>query len=243
MSLLSDSEIVAHLEALESNNLPAWKAFVYELENRVGNLVCRRRPPDKGIPRLLNLGCNATMFPGWINADGYRLVHRLRHPSIYRFDWMLDAAKPWCCASNHWDGILTDHVIEHLSYFGAITAFREGLRTLKPDAWIRISVPSLERFMNFNTPGFPPIVDAAEAVSRLTQWHQHRSVWSAKLMIRVLKGCGFVNVREVDWRQGSDKSLCKEADGRMHESIYIEAQKPDVSMGDGLNQSCPNAVS
>jgi predicted SAM-dependent methyltransferase len=106
-------------------------------------------------------------------------------------------------------------------------AFREALRTLKPGAWIRISVPALEQYTQFKGEGFPPFVDVADSVSYLTQWHQHRSVWTAKLMVAALKGCGFVNVQQVNWRQGSAEILCKEVSDRVHESIYIEAQKAD----------------
>jgi hypothetical protein len=30
-------------------------------------------------------------------------------------EWVMDATKPWKCPDNYWDGIFTEHVLEHLA--------------------------------------------------------------------------------------------------------------------------------
>ena len=61
----------------------------------------------------------------------------------------MDATKPWKCPDNYWDGIFTEHVLEHLSYKDAIFAIGECYRPLKPGAWLRISVPDIDKFIRF----------------------------------------------------------------------------------------------
>jgi hypothetical protein len=50
---------------------------------------------------------------------------------------------------NYWDGIFMEHVLEHLSYKDAIFAIGECYRTLKLGAWLRISVPDIDKFIGF----------------------------------------------------------------------------------------------
>ena len=39
-----------------------------------------------------------------------------------RYLWVLDASKPWHCPSDYWRGILSVHVLEHMTYPGVVTA-------------------------------------------------------------------------------------------------------------------------
>ena len=217
--------VVDHIGAIRSNNSPAWKAVVYDIERAIGHTFFRRRPPDRGTPRLLNLGCDSTKFYGWVNADHYRFIALIRQRHL-RFDWMLDAEKPWSCADDYWDGIFTDHVLEHLSYQGVTVALHEAHRTLKPGAWIRISVPNLERYIRCEGSQFAHFIDPAEAVSHLAQNHNHRSLWTPSLMQRLLLGLNYADVREVEFGEGSDPRLLRDATERQELSFYVEARKP-----------------
>lgn len=95
-------------------NLSAAQLIYYTLERRTCHLLWRRYPPKPLVPNLLNLGCGPHIFPRWVNADDYALKRRFRE---HRFkpNWNLDIARPWRCIDNYWDGIFTEHVIEHLT--------------------------------------------------------------------------------------------------------------------------------
>jgi predicted SAM-dependent methyltransferase len=146
---------------------------------------------------------------------------------------MLDITKPWRCQDNFFDGIFTEHVIEHITYSEAVHVMKEAKRTLKPGSWIRISVPAIERclklYRQIKTEGptaeFP---EAALCISHLTQMHFHRSVWDAHLMMRLLSETGFVDVQEREFREGADKRLLKDGESKRHESLYVEARKPNA---------------
>ncbi|HTY94071.1 MAG TPA: methyltransferase domain-containing protein, partial [Steroidobacteraceae bacterium] len=168
-------------------------------------------------------------FPGWVNADDYAPKRRLRE-STFRPNWTLDITRAWRCPDDYWDGIFTEHVIEHLSYSEAANVLRECFRTLKPGAWLRVSVPDIRRFVLHDgshpiSPGAPALPFQALAISFATQMHFHRSTWDAELLVRVLSDVGFSNVRPVAYQAGTDSRLIKDDHDKANESVYVEAQK------------------
>ena len=180
-------------------------------------------------PQLLNLGCGPHNYPGWVNADDYAPKRRLRERS-FRPNWNLDVTRAWKCPDNHWDGIFTEHVIEHISYSEAVKVFRECLRTLKPDAWLRISVPDAVKYARHGSDeqlclDAPPFPSPALAISFATQMHFHRSAWDATLMTQVLREVGFSDVRTVSYQVGADPRLIKDDVDKARESLYVEARK------------------
>jgi predicted SAM-dependent methyltransferase len=208
------------------------KQFFYWLERTSGNLLFRRFPPQGQYPRLLNLGCGPVTYEGWINADEYAFKRTLREKR-FRPDWRLDITRPWKCENNYWDGIFSQHVIEHVTYSDAVFVLQECFRTLKPGSWIRVSVPSIKRYVEFyegrNSAGFfSQFPYKALAISFLTQMHFHKSAWDGELMKRVLVEIGFENAHEVNYGEGTDKKLIKDQDVKAEESLYVEAQKPFV---------------
>lgn len=202
----------------------------YRLERELGHALLRRPPPHLAGPALLNLGCGPHIFPGWVNADDYALKRRLRERA-FRPNWNLDISRPWLCPENHWDGVFTEHVLEHVTYSEAIRVLSECLRTLRPGAWIRISVPDLERYVKWyrgEAPGnavetFP---HPAVGLSFLTQMHMHTSTWDADLMVKVLTELGFTDASRRSFREGADDRLVRDDPDKAHESLYVEARKP-----------------
>lgn len=139
----TQSKLVSRLAAREFEfNLSVPQSVYYAVERRLCHLLLRRRPPAPKNPNLLNLGCGPHIYPGWVNADDYAPKRRLRERA-FKPDWMLDITRQWHCPDDYWDGIFTQHVIEHLSYSEATGAFKECHRTLKPGTWLRVCVPDL----------------------------------------------------------------------------------------------------
>jgi predicted SAM-dependent methyltransferase len=211
-------------------SLSAAQSSYYWLERTLGNALFRRPPPDVGATRLLNLGCGPHIFPGWVNADDYAFKRGLREPA-FRPNWRLDITRPWRCPDNHWDGVFTEHVLEHVSYSQAIFLLREIRRTLKPGAWLRISVPDLRAYVDFydgkvSTPEFGQFPHPAVGVSFLTQMHMHRSVWDEDLIVRSLIELSFLDAKAVPFGAGTDERLLRDDPDKVHESLYVEARKP-----------------
>jgi predicted SAM-dependent methyltransferase len=205
------------------------KLIKFELMSIVGRLFFPRKPPVISADyRLLNLGCGGSFFNGWVNADFFTV----RFWKFSKSLWMLDMRYPLRCESDYWDGIFTEHAAEHLYPTEARLLFRELYRTIKKGCWLRISVPDLRKHIDYYL-GRP--VDkkfkkrwpgGAEALRSLTQNWGHRSVWDERLLALFLRRAGFINVRKVGFREGTDKRLLMEKEERKWESLYMEAQKP-----------------
>jgi predicted SAM-dependent methyltransferase len=211
-------------------SVPLAKEFYYRLEREIGHRFFRKPPPDRPSPRLLNLGSGDVPYSGWVNADEYAFKRAFRERG-FRPEWRLDLSRPWLCPDDHWDGIFTQHVLEHVPYSAALAALRECRRTLKRGAWIRISVPDLRKYVDFYAgrlehEHFEPLKPRAIAISFLTQMHLHKSTWDGELMCAVLEELGFTNVAEVPFGRGSDPRLVKDQDAKAAESLYVEARKP-----------------
>ncbi len=215
----SSVSTLSRLHAIESLRRPVYKIFASYLEGWLGHLLYRRPPPHKDGKHLLHLGCGNHHFPGWVNADYYRFSDLLRK-SRGLPDWMLDAGRPWRCASNYWDGIHTEHTLEHLNYGAVIAALKEIHRTLKPGKWLRIVLPGVNEAKHDNACRYN-----AEALAHLTQTHGHVSVWDAELMCAVLDEIGFVSVKQTTYGQGQDLELVKDLAERAAGSFYVEARK------------------
>ena len=210
-------------------DLSAPQILYYTFERQVCHWLLRRPPPKMSGPNLLNLGCGPHIYPGWVNADDYALKRRLRERQ-FRPNWHLDITKPWKCPDNHWDGIFTEHVIEHVTYSQAMFVLRECLRTLTLGAWLRISVPDLAKYVRVyreeaEAPSPLSFPHPALAVSFLTQMHLHKSTWDSDLMIKVLTELGFKDVQAVDFGKGSDRCLIRDDEDKKGESLYVEARK------------------
>jgi predicted SAM-dependent methyltransferase len=213
----------------EERARPSWKLAIYESDGAIGSLILGRTVPKVAGARLLNLGCGPLYYPGWINADYCSLIRLLRQRD-FRPDWQLDVTKRWKAPDSYFDGIFAQHVINALYYMDAIFVLDECFRTLKPGAWLRISVPNLDKYIDykaFNDNYAGMYVCRPKAISFITQFQGRNSLWDSKLMIQVLTERGFVNVRETEFGVGTNTRLAeKDQEVKRRESLYVEAQKP-----------------
>jgi predicted SAM-dependent methyltransferase len=211
-------------------DLSTTQAVCYALERAVAHRLMRRAPPNLNGPVLLNLGCGPHSFDGWVNADDYAPKRRLRERD-FKPNWALDVTRPWKCPDDHWDGVFSEHVLEHVSYSQAVFVLRECLRTMKSGAMIRISVPDLGRYVSYYIGGgvdtsFGDFPRPAVAISFLTQMHMHRSVWDSDLLTGVMTDLGFRDARFKCFRESGDPRLARDDPDKKHESLYVEATKP-----------------
>jgi len=207
------------------------KLIIFELKSMLGRMLFRKRPRLKSDGNiLLHLGCGDSSFQEWINADFFA-VYKPWKKYAHKPDWMLDLRFPLKCDDNVWDGVFTEHTLEHLLPVHASNLLKELLRTLKPSAWIRITVPDLKKYIEFYNgydahEHFSKWQTGCEAIRSLTQEHGHLSVWDSTLLNQYLEVAGFINIKQVSFMQGVDTLLLKDRQGRAWETMYMEAQKP-----------------
>jgi predicted SAM-dependent methyltransferase len=168
------------------------------------------------------LGCGSTYLDDFVNADYYYLRWLPFVKQSSKYDWLVDFRRTLNCPDNYWEGIFTEHTLEHLHYSDCLKLFKELRRTMKAGAWMRICVPGLEQYLSqwreYGT-------TRAEQVYNLTQNFGHASVWDADLMFEVLRDAGFTTMREASYLQGADSRLIRDSAGRSVRSLYVEVQK------------------
>ena len=207
--------------------------FKFEFISLYGRLLLNSKPKLNLHDRnLLNLGCGVSKFETWINADFFQLrFGNLLKKNIVSPDWMLDLRFPLNCNDNIWDGVFTEHTLEHLYPDQALRLLQELYRTMKPGSWIRTTVPDLRKYVAYYSgqkvhEKFDSWETGCEAIRNLTQNYFHISLWDSEFLEKCLNELGFVNVKEVSFRQGTDVSLLKDKEERAWETLYMEAQKP-----------------
>lgn len=201
-----------------------------ELISLYGRIFLNRKPKLKHELNFLHLGCGHNYFSGWINADYYQgLKFWKKYPD--RPDWMLDLRYPLRCNSNVWDGVFTEHTLEHLYPVQVLRLLKELHRTMKPGAWIRITVPDLKKYVDYYCgrdvhENFSRWPTGCEAIRAASQSCFHCSLWDSHLLGRFLKECGFLKVQQTEYMKGSDRRLLRDSEARKWESLCMEARKP-----------------
>jgi len=210
--------------------------FLFEIQSLIGRSLFNSKPNlTANDKNFLNLGCSSTVVNGWVNADFYNLRKLLllkSEQNLLRPNWFLDLRFPLNCDDNVWDGVFTEHTLEHLYPTQAFNLIKEIFRTMKHGAWLRVTVPDLNKYVRFYK---AEEVDnefslrwktGCEAVRSLTQDYYHHSLWDSELLSLSLEKAGFINIQEVSYMVGSDKKLLIDRDIRKWETLYMEAQKP-----------------
>jgi hypothetical protein len=207
------------------------KTIEFELRSFIGRAFFNQKPNLNEKENFLNLGCGLYKFKDWLNADFYPHLTSWLSFKKEKSVWYLDLRYPFNCDDNVWDGVFCEHTLEHLFPQQAADLLKELYRTMKTDAWLRLSLPDLRQYIAFYRGKrvdrmFSKIwQNGAEAMRSLTQNFGHLSVWDDQLLAAFLQRAGFKNIREVEFRQGSDKRLLKDSPKRKWESFYLEAQK------------------
>lgn len=198
----------------------------FEVKSLCGRLFLNSKPYIiSSNKNFLNLGCGLNKFEGWVNADFFAFRSKNKP------DWMLDLRYPLNCDDNVWDGVFSEHTLEHLYPDQAKKLIQSIFRTMKPGTWFRLAVPDLKKYINYYSGQkehdmFAHWDTGCEAIRALTQDYFHLSLWDAELLTRYLIEVGFINIKEVNFMQGSDPKLLKDQEARLWETLYMEAQKP-----------------
>lgn len=216
----------------DDNNLTFFHIAEFELISLVGGLLYRFGPNNQFDKKFLNLGCGTTYFSDWTNADFYHLPIKFWKKQVRRTpDWMLDIRRPLKCPNDYWDGVFTEHTLEHITHAEGFRLLKELYRVLKPNGILRIILPDIKKAVEFyverskNEYFVKNFDTGAEAIWEITQNYNHKSVWDAELMMLVLNKVGFRNVTEMKFGYSISDEIVKDKPDREPYSFYIEAVK------------------
>lgn len=205
----------------------------FELKSSIGGFLFDNKPKLRQEKNYLNLGCGGNILPGLINADffcGYKFWNR----NIPKLEWTLDFRKPLNCPDEAFDGIYSEHTLEHLYPQQVGSLLKELFRILKKGAYIRISVPDIEKYIDYYTENTKDLNAKAfekkfktkcQAIINVTQKYKHVSVWDFEEMKSYLESAGFKSPTKRKFRDSEDPNLNLDIAAREYESLYVEAQK------------------
>jgi predicted SAM-dependent methyltransferase len=211
--------------------------IAFETRSFMGRLFARRLRMDAGQRNYMNLGSADDRVPGFVAVDFFS--PNVGYGADLRYPLLIDDAI--------FDGIFTEHTLEHLNYVEVAKVLRECQRILKPCGMIRIIVPDLSIFVEHYAskndswfrdwerevlrPRGRSMNSRIEALSFVTQEYGHRSAWDFETMEGFLARAGFTDIHRRGFREGSDPALLQDKDStdRRMISLYVEASKPRVA--------------
>lgn len=201
---------------------------------RIGNaLRCQRRHIRRALaerrhPLYLNLGSGPRGLAdeSWINVDGF---------ADKNVDFLLDLGRPTPFPDNAFEGVFTEHVLEHFTLEEGERIAAEMVRILVPGGAFRIVVPDAEKILRsyleapqdlvaWRGEGGTPM-QTVNAVFR--QRYEHQFLYDWPTMEAMLRRAGFVRVEHAVFGAGKIADLVLDAPKYEWESLYVEAFKAD----------------
>ncbi len=203
-------------------------AFLLRLLNRChpGRLA-QQRMLRRLSDILVNLGCGPFGEEGWVNFD------LIAAPGV---TMRVDCRYPLPLADGAARGIHVEHYFEHLEPRVERPRFlAECRRCLAPGGILRIIVPDVRKYVEayltedwtaLNALGWEGCGAKMEALNHvLIQEGEHYGGFDAEYLRQTLQQAGFVDVRKVDWRQGSFPGGPIDREEHRRSSLYMEARR------------------
>jgi len=207
--------------------------FLFELKSWLGRGFIDNKPKLKSNENYLNLGCGSNVIDGYINADFFYRF-KFWKKDEQKKQWQLDLRYPLNCDNDVFDGIFTEHTLEHLYPDDAANLLAELYRVLKPGSIIRITVPDIEKYVNFYNKKYDNIdmnefkeryQTGCSAIRNTTQNYFHFSAWDFNELKKYLENAGFKNVQRKEFSITQDSKLNLDLKDRSWETLYVEAIK------------------
>ena len=205
---------------------------IFELKSWLGRKFIDSNPKLKSGENYLNLGCGSNYVEGYVNADFFRF--RFWKKDLLKIEWQLDLRYPLECQDEVFDGIFTEHTLEHLYPDDAKKLLKELYRVLKKDSIIRITVPDIEKYVNFYFKKYDDIdiesfdkryPTGCSAIRNITQNYFHFSTWDFEELKRYLEEVGFKDIKKMEFGVTQNEKLNLDLKDRAWETLYVEARK------------------
>ncbi|MEK7684063.1 MAG: methyltransferase domain-containing protein [Verrucomicrobiota bacterium] len=193
--------------------------------------------------RKLQIGSGPNALAGWLNTDSY---------PVSRESVFMDATRAFPLASQTFDYVFSEHVIEHLSYEEGLFMLRESFRVLKPAGRIRIATPNLKNLIDLYSPEktgrqrryikwamneyWPHLNTSQECfiINNFVRNWGHKFIYDPAALQGALERAGFIAVSEHSPGESNDEHLSGlESHGKLIgeefnglETMVLEAKRP-----------------
>jgi predicted SAM-dependent methyltransferase len=195
----------------------------------------------KQRPLFLNLasGPRGLADEKWINVDGFNDTN---------VDFLIDLRRPIPFPDGAFDGVFSEHVLEHFTLEEGEMVAREVCRILSPGGYFRIVVPDAEVILKryFEAPELlishrAEGKTAMEAVnSFFRQRYEHQFLYDWPTMEKMLLRAGFDKVCRVAFGQSQQPQIALDDVKYEWESLYVEATKSSRHNRLGPSQEAPS---
>jgi SAM-dependent methyltransferase len=174
----------------------------------------------------LNWGCGPHTPSGWVNSDieagpGVGCVADIRRGLPF--------------PDEHFDFIVSIHVLPELAYPELIPALQELRRVLKPGGTLRLSLPDLDLAIDayrnrdidyFLIPDEDARTISGKLIVQLLWYGRSRSMFTWEYTRELLERAGYLNVTRCRFEKtASGLAGITELDNRPLESLFVEATK------------------
>ncbi len=166
--------------------------------------------------KKLHLGAGSISHSGWLDTDIYSELDNV----VY-----LDATHTFPFNDNTFDYILSEHMIEHITWNKGLFMLKECLRILKPRGTVRITTPDLEVLIglyekngnSLNDKYIKWITDTwlndihlyhpCFVVNNGFRAWGHQFLYDSDLLAITMKEAGFVDIRQCSPGKSDDDNL------------------------------------
>jgi predicted SAM-dependent methyltransferase len=195
--------------------------------------------------RKLHIGCGPHLLDGWLNSD---------YQAIPRDILEIDATKTFPIASNKFDYVFTEHMIEHILYPQGLSMLSECFRILRKNGTIRVSTPDLQFAVSlYQSQKTDPQKEYIKAsinhfiaeethgnddvfvINNLFRAWGHQFIYDEQTLRNSLEKAGFKNIVRCDLGQSSKTHLQKiENESRLPlgsfqpETLTLEGEKLEL---------------
>ncbi|HLO81429.1 MAG TPA: methyltransferase domain-containing protein [Chitinophagaceae bacterium] len=202
----------------------------YSLVRRiVGRIVQNKKlflRQSKIEKKYLDVGCAGNIHDNFVNLD---------YTWTPQIDVCWDITRPLPFEDHSFEGIFTEHCLEHITLAECKNALKEFFRITKNNAIVRIVVPDGELYFdiynrkkkgeNIYMPYEEGYITPMARVNGIFRNHGHQFIYDFATLKLLLEMAGFRNIIRRSFKEGSNKDLLIDSKERELESLYVEAQK------------------
>lgn len=213
--------------------LARWDLYLLRMRGMNALTLQKRRIRERMAagqrPLYLNLGSGPRGLRDdhWVNVDG--VIDR-------NVDYLVDFNRTLPFPDESFDGIFSEHVLEHFTLADGEQLAREAHRVLRPSGCFRIVAPDAALIMRhyFDRPdellahrGPGAGQTAMEVINaHFHQRYEHQFVYDFPTLERMLLRAGYRTVERVSYRQSRHcPSIVLDDEKYEWESLYVEAVK------------------
>lgn len=177
--------------------------------------------------KYLDVGCGPNTHDHFVNLD------YLWTPNL-DVCWDI-TTKELPFPDNRFEGIFTEHCLEHIPFEACKKVLKEFFRVLKPGGIARIIVPDGELYLDkyqeqkggepLHMPYGKGYISPLHRINGIFREHGHLFIYDFETFKVMLQEIGFSGVEKKTFMNGANRELLIDSEHRKIESLYLEATK------------------